>query len=196
MIAFIKGIVYSLENDSVILDHNGMGYRIHLANPFALKIKEEVFLHIYQQVREDAITLFGFMNKEEHDLFIQLINVKGIGAKSVMNMLKGSSANAIVSAIESGDVAFLKKLPGIGAKTASQIVLDLKGKLVATADKESSAPVVLNEALSDAMEAFKALGYKASELSSIEKALAKEEQMSADAYIKKGLILLAQRKGV
>ena len=195
MIAFMKGIVYSLENDSIILDHNGMGFRIYLANPFALKIKEEVFLHIYQQVREDAITLFGFINKEEHDLFIQLINVKGIGAKSVMNMLKGSSANAIVSAIESGDVAFLKKLPGIGAKTASQIVLDLKGKLVATVDKEVSSPVVLNEALSDAMEVFKSFGYKANELSSIEKELAKES-MSTDAYIKKGLSLLAQRKGV
>ena len=196
MIAFIKGIVYSLENDSIILDHNGMGYRIYLANPFALKIQDEVFLHIYQQVREDAITLFGFIHKEEHDLFLQLINVKGIGAKSVMNMLKGSSANAIVGAIESGDVAFLKKLPGIGAKTASQIVLDLKGKLVHTPDKATTTNVKLNEALSDAMEALKALGYKASELSSIEKALAKEEELTTEAYIRKGLMILAQRKGV
>ena len=196
MIAFIKGIVYSLENDSIILDHNGMGYRIYLANPFALKIQDEVFLHIYQQVREDAITLFGFLHKEEHDLFLQLINVKGSGAKSVMNMLKGSSANAIVGAIESGDVAFLKKLPGIGAKTASQIVLDLKGKLVHTPQQASSVNVQLNEALSDAMEALKALGYKASELTSIEKALAKEAELSTEAYIRKGLMMLAQRKGV
>ena len=196
MIAFIKGIVYSLENDSIILDHNGMGYRIYLANPFALKIQDEVFLHIYQQVREDAITLFGFLHKEEHDLFLQLINVKVIGAKSVMNMLKGSSANAIVGAIESGDVAFLKKLPGIGAKTASQIVLDLKGKLVHTPQQASSVNVQLNEALSDAMEALKALGYKASELTSIEKALAKEAELSTEAYIRKGLMMLAQRKGV
>ena len=196
MIAFIKGIVYSLENDSIILDHNGMGYRIYLANPFALKIQDEVFLHIYQQVREDAITLFGFLHKEEHDLFLQLINVKGIGAISVMNMLKGSSANAIVGAIESGDVAFLKKLPGIGAKTASQIVLDLKGKLVHTPQQASSVNVQLNEALSDAMEALKALGYKASELTSIEKALAKEAELSTEAYIRKGLMMLAQRKGV
>ena len=196
MIAFIKGIVYSLENDSIILDHNGMGYRIYLANPFALKIQDEVFLHIYQQVREDAITLFGFLHKEEHDLFLQLINVKGIGAKSVMNMLKGSSANAIVGAIESGDVAFLKKLPGIGATTASQIVLELKGKLVHTPQQASSVNVQLNEALSDAMEALKALGYKASELTSIEKALAKEAELSTEAYIRKGLMMLAQRKGV
>lgn len=196
MIAFIKGIVYSLENDSIILDHNGMGYRIHIANPFSLRIQDEVFLYIYQQVREDAITLFGFLQKEEHDLFLQLINVKGIGAKSVMNMLKGSSATSIVSAIESGDVAFLKKLPGIGAKTASQIVLDLKGKLVHSTETKDPIITISNPALMDAIEALKALGYKASELTSIEKALAKEDSLSAEAYIRKGLMLLAQRKGI
>ena len=195
MIAFIKGVVHSLENDCVLLDHHGMGYRIYLANPFALKLQDEVFLYTYQQVREDAITLFGFLSKEEHDLFLQLINVKGIGAKSVMNMLKGSSSNAIVNAIETGDVAFLKKLPGIGAKTASQIVLDLKGKLVHSSDQKEEIQVVKNEALNDAMEALKALGYKASELTSLEKLLAKEE-CSTEVYIKKGLMILAQRKGV
>lgn len=196
MIAFIKGTVYSLENDSIILDHQGIGYRIYLANPFALKIQDEAFLYIHQQVREDAITLFGFIHKEEHDLFLQLINVKGIGAKSVINMLKGSSASAIVTAIESGDVAFLKKLPGIGAKTASQIVLDLKGKLIHSLDvKENVNHIVANEALKDAMEALKALGYKANELNGIEKSLAKED-LSTEAYIRKGLMILAQRKGV
>lgn len=188
MIAFIKGIVYSLENDSVILDHNGMGYRIHLANPFALKIKEEVFLHIYQQVREDAITLFGFMNKEEHDLFIQLINVKGIGAKSVMNMLKGSSANAIVSAIESGDVAFLKKLPGIGAKTASQIVLDLKGKLVLH-EKDQKVNQKLTQALQDTRDALKGLGFKVSDIDSVLAKIGTEEKTSSE-YLKEALKLL------
>lgn len=196
MIAFIKGTVYSLENDSVILDHHGMGYRIYLANPFALRLQDEVLLYTYQQVREDALTLFGFLSKEEHDLFLQLINVKGIGAKSVMNMLKGSSASAIIAAIENGDVAFLKKLPGIGAKSASQIVLDLKGKLVSEKEVEQKQQAPVNEALADAIEALKALGYKASELTGIQKALAKEEALSADAYIRKGLMILAQRKGV
>lgn len=193
MIAFIKGIIHSYSNDSLIIENNGIGYRVYIASPQVLQLHSDVILYTYQHVREDAITLFGFTTMEEHDLFIQLISVKGVGPRTALGMLGVCPARVMIQAIEENDVKTLKSLPGIGAKTASQMVLDLKGKLV-----EETLEIAIQEniALVEAMEALKALGYKNSELGSIKKELSLEEGLTADAYIRRALTMLAKRKGV
>jgi Holliday junction DNA helicase RuvA len=135
--------------------------------------------------------LFGFMRKEELELFEKLISVKGLGPKTALGILTAASYSQVVNAIEQGEVAFLKKMPGIGAKTASQIILDLKGKLVST---EESKPVV-NSKIMDAMEALKALGYKNAEIQAISKQMQEQDLATAEAYVKLGLQLLLKRKG-
>lgn len=192
MIAFIKGKVISYNMDSVILENHGIGYRIYMPNPSNLILNEEVLIYTYQQFREDAQILFGFQNLEDHDLFVRLISVKGIGPKIAMGALSAASSNTIITAIETGDATALKRLPGIGAKAASQIVLDLKGKLV-EADIEEKA---VNQNLQDAVEALKSLGYRNNEIHSIMKELNQEKNLSVDEYVRKALALMLKKKGV
>lgn len=191
MIAFIKGVVHACALDHIVVDTNGVGYRIFVANPNQFILQEETLVHTYQHIREDAHILYGFSSLEEHDLFVRLISVKGIGPKIAMGALSSASPQSIIMAIESGDATALKKLPGIGAKAAQQIVLDLKGKLV-EAEMETKAT---NQNLQDAIDGLKALGYKNNELHGIMKELSKEE-LSVDEYVRKALALLLKKKGV
>lgn len=193
MIAFIRGVIHSYSNDSLLIENNGIGYRVYIANPQIVHLNTEVILYTYQQVREDAITLFGFTTMEEHDLFLRLISVKGVGAKTAMNMLAACPAKRMIEAIEHNDVKVLKSLPGIGSKSASQIVLDLKGKLV---EEVTEVEIKENAQLSDAIEALKALGYRPAEINSVKKELSLEEDKTSDQYIRKALGILAKRKGV
>ena len=193
MIAFIRGTIHSYGKDYVIIDNAGMGYRVFVANPSVIASNKEVTIYTYQHVREDAIMLFGFTSMEEHDLFLQLISVKGVGPKTALAMLAACPCKDMIMAIETNDVKTLKSLPGIGAKTASQIVLDLKGKLV---EEVSEIEIQENPQLSDALEALKALGYKQNEIASIKKELVQEEDATCDQYIRKALTILAKRKGV
>ncbi|MGX8834168.1 Holliday junction branch migration protein RuvA [Amedibacillus sp. YH-ame6] len=193
MIAFIKGIIHSYSNDSLIIENNGIGYRVYISNPTVVSLQSEVILYTYQHVREDAITLFGFTSMEEHDLFLQLISVKGVGPKTALSMLAVCPVKKMVEAIENNDVKLLKTLPGIGAKSASQIVLDLKGKLV---EEVVEIEVKENAELVDALEALKALGYKNAEINSIKKELSKQSDLNSDQYIRSALSMLAKRKGV
>lgn len=193
MIAFIKGIVHSYSKDSLIIENNGIGYRIYISRPQNVSLNKEVTLYTYQHVREDAITLFGFPTVEEHDLFLQLISVKGVGPKTALGMLAVCPAKEMVSAIETNDVKTLKALPGIGAKTASQIVLDLKGKLVEESIVNEGYE---NEALQEAIEALKALGYRSAEINDIRKEMESETNKTVDQYIRLALTLLAKRKGI
>ena len=129
MIAFVNGIVKIIRSDRVVLDVHGVGYEVYLANALSQKKDEELFLYTYQHVREDAILLFGFLKEEDYEVFMRLINVKGIGPKTAQTMLSVCSGKEMIEAIENDDIKRLKSLPGIGAKTAGQIVLDLKGSL-------------------------------------------------------------------
>jgi holliday junction DNA helicase RuvA len=191
MIAFIRGKVHAFGLDWVILDTQGVGYRIGFPRPEMLSLNSEVLLYTYQHIREDEISLYGFLSMDELGLFEQLLSVKGLGPKTALNMMTASSFIKIITAIESGDVTFLKTMPGIGAKTASQIVLDLKGKLVESEKKDSKASVEIV----DAVAALRSLGYKASELAGIEKYLISLNLTSVDELIKAGLQFLLKRKG-
>ena len=194
MIAFIKGRLHMIRNDYVIVDCNGVGYRIYVANLLNYQVNKDVLIYTYQHIREDANVLFGFDTIDDYDLFLKLISVKGVGPKSALAMLSVASASKIIEAIDQNDVKMLKTLPGIGAKTASQIVLDLRGKLIQPASvevKEAS-----NEALDEAFEALKSLGYKNNELMSIKKELLEIKDATSNVYIRKALVLLAMKKGV
>ena len=184
MIGFVRGIVHAFGKDFVLIDVNGVGYRINFYHPEALKVGEEMTIYTYQNVREDEISLFGFLSLAEHDLFVKLISVKGLGPKIASSILSRASVESVVAAIEEGDVDFFKRMPGVGNKTASQIILDLKGKLV-----DSNNDLIGNEELADVEEALKQLGYRQTEIRPVMKKLAKESG-STDELIKKALSML------
>ena len=192
MIAFVNGIVKIIRNDRVVLDVHGVGYEVYLANALSQKMNEELFLYTYQHVREDAILLFGFIKEEDYEVFMRLINVKGIGPKTAQTMLSVCSGKEMIEAIENDDIKRLKSLPGIGAKTAGQIVLDLKGKFVSleTSDGATSNPV-----WGQVQDALLSLGYKTNQLTKIKKEFENTE-LGEDEMLRQALILLAKRNGV
>ena len=192
MIAFVNGIVKIIRNDRVVLDVHGVGYEVYLANALSQKMNAELFLYTYQHVREDAILLFGFIKEEDYEVFMRLINVKGIGPKTAQTMLSVCSGKEMIEAIENDDIKRLKSLPGIGAKTAGQIVLDLKGKFVSL---ETSDSPVSNPVWTQVQDALLSLGYKTNQLTKIKKEFENTE-LGEDEMLRQALILLAKRNGV
>ncbi|MCF0106098.1 MAG: Holliday junction branch migration protein RuvA [Holdemanella sp.] len=192
MIAFISGIVRIIRKETIVIDVQGVGYEVYVGSAYSFKQQDEVFLYTYQHVREDAILLFGFKKEEDYEVFMRLINVKGIGPKMALNMLTACPGKEMIEAIENDDIKRLKALPGIGAKTAGQIVLDLKGKLVSV---ETSSSTAENPVWKECQEALVSLGYKAAQLSGIKKELAGKD-LNLDDMLRQALILLAKRNGV
>ena len=192
MIAFVNGVVRIIRNDRVVLDVHGVGYEVYLANALSQKMGDELFLYTYQHVREDAILLFGFLKEEDYEVFMRLINVKGIGPKTAQTMLSVCSGKEMIEAIENDDIKKLKSLPGIGAKTAGQIVLDLKGKFVSL---ETSDSPVSNPVWTQVQDALLSLGYKTNQLTKIKKEFENTE-LGEDEMLRQALILLAKRNGV
>lgn len=132
MYAFITGIIEEKGENVVVVNCNGVGYEI-FASTNTLNILPQVgevsTIYTYLHVREDAFALFGFATKEEKSLFLELITVSGIGAKSAIQVLSGTTLNGLLTAIITGDVKLISSIKGIGKKTAERIVLELKGKL-------------------------------------------------------------------
>lgn len=185
MYAYIEGIIKEIESNYVVLDNNGIGYQIYTPNPYAFNIDEKYKIYLYQLIREDENSLYGFKNKEEKDLFLKLIEVKGLGCKMALPMLATGSINGIVDAIERENILYLKKFPKIGEKLAKQIVLDLKGKLefigVGISDDQVETENELKEVLIG-------LGYKEKELKPV---LARvDTSLSIEEQVKDALKLL------
>lgn len=189
MIAFIQGTVRMIRNETVVLDVQGVGYEVYVSNPLAQKLGEDLFLYTYQHVREDAMLLFGFIKEEDYEVFMRLINVKGIGPKTALNMLGAMSGSQMIEAIENDDIARLKALPGIGAKTAGQIVLDLKGKFVSVQDQDVKTD---NPVWKETQEALISLGYKVNQLNGVKKELANNTDLTTAQMIQQALRLLAK----
>ena len=152
MYGYIIGKIDLVETNYIIIDNNEIGYLVYVANPYSYQIGNIEKVYIYEQVREDEHTLYGFKSLEEKDLFLRLIGVKGLGPKMAIPMFATGSIDGIIDAIERENVLYLKKFPKIGDKVARQIILDLKGKLAKTDNI-----VIKNEELT---ETLKALGYK------------------------------------
>jgi holliday junction DNA helicase RuvA len=183
----------------IVVENNGIGYQISTPNPFIYSSKMDtiVTVYTYHYVREDMMALYGFETREEKKLFTKLLNVSGIGPKGALAILASGEVEQVVSAIENEDESFLVKFPGVGKKTARQMILDLKGKLqdiipdyfpnLFNADKfPQAANQTSNIAFDEAMLALKALGYSEKEIKKIAPELRKE-QLSTDQYIKKAL---------
>ena len=152
MICFLRGEIVSVESDSVIIDVRDVGYQVLVSHVNEYKVGEKVLLYTYNVVREDENYLVGFSNKEEKDVFMSLIKVKGLGPKTAINALSATTPQEVISAISSNNVAFLKKLPGLGAKAAGQIILDLKGELTGSKGNPKQYEEVY--------DALKTLGFK------------------------------------
>ena len=129
MYNYITGKVTIQESNYIVVENNGIGYTIFVANPFSFELEKESKVYVYNQIREDEYSLYGFKNLEERELFLKLINVKGLGPKMAMPMLATGSIVGIMDAIDRENVLYLTKFPKIGEKLARQIILDLKGKL-------------------------------------------------------------------
>ncbi len=157
MYAYIKGFIKEIESNYIVLDNNGIGYLIYTPNPYSFNLNEEYTVYIYQNVKEDELTLYGFKLKEEKDLFLKLIEVKGLGCKMALPIIATGSINGIIDAIERENILYLKKFPKIGDKVAKQIILDLKGKL-------NTNGVVANSNNDELIEVLKGLGYKTQDI--------------------------------
>ena len=155
MYTYIKGIVTEINSNYVVVENSGIGYMVYTANPYQFEENKEYQIYLYQYVREDEISLYGFKNIEEKDLFLKLISVKGLGCKMALPMLATGSIDGIVDAIERENILYLKKFPKIGDKVARQIILDLKGKLVSNIVETKN-----NVQLDELVEVLKGLGYK------------------------------------
>lgn len=196
MYEYLTGKISIVAPQYIVIDVNGVGYKLLVANPYRFKedLATAVRVYVYQAVRDDDISLFGFSDQAEKRLFMQLINVSGIGPKSALAILANPDHQGLVDAIASNNIGYLTKFPGIGKKTASQIVLDLKDKLASasTGDLFSSASETTEEnnpALSDALAALKALGYKERDVKKVKKNLQGSEA-STDEYLRQALHLL------
>lgn len=194
MIAYVRGVLSTIQDESVIIDVNGIGYEVICPNPYRFQahMDEEVFVHTYYYVREDAHILYGFQTNDEKHLFTKLISVSGIGPKSALGILSAVDVSAFVAAVEREDEKYLVQFPGIGKKTARQIILDLKGKLDSALSITAAKPEKLPEAsyLDDALEALKTLGFSDKEIKNIIPELQKEDKQNTDQLIRTALSLL------
>jgi len=197
---FIKGTVQYVSPEYVVIENNGIGYQVTVPNPFfySKDLGQDVIIYTYTYVREDILALYGFGTREEKLLFTKLLNVTGIGPKGALAILASGEPAQVVQAIENEDEAFLIKFPGVGKKTARQMILDLKGKLpnilpdyfpdLFNPDEQEEG-VPKQEELEEAILALLALGYSEREVKKISPQL-KTENLSTDQYIRKGLQLL------
>ena len=155
MYGYISGTIKEVESNYIIIDNHGIGYLIYVPNPYGFMIDKDYTIYTYSNIREDEYTLYGFKTKEEKELFLKLISVKGLGPKMALPMLATGSIHGIIDAIERENILYLKKFPKIGDKVARQIILDLKGKLVSKEDG-----IVGGANFDELTEVLKGLGYK------------------------------------
>lgn len=199
MIGFIKGNVDYLANDHCIIDNNGIGYRIFM--PFGqlslLKVGQEVKAFTYLAVRDDALLLYGFLTRDYYSLFLQLISVSGVGPKVALGMLSAAKPDEFYLAIQSRDLKFLTKLPGIGKKTAERLLLELKDKIGSTdgddLDFVDSTGTLTGTVVDDAMAALVTLGYTNSEIIPVIKQIQNRYTMKSEEIIRQALKLMARR---
>ena len=200
MFAYIKGSLEIKTRGYIVIDVNGVGYKIFMSETAIEKIGDIgqiIKIHTYLKVREDDMSLYGFNTNEELRMFELLLSVSGIGAKSAINMLSNITPSSFALAVITNDVAKIKALPGVGPKTAQRIILELKDKIKTqeeiTLGENAQEKVLIeeNENVSEAISALQVLGYSKKE---IEKALEKEnkENMTIEQIIKLGLKNLAR----
>lgn len=199
MLAYIKGSLAMKLEGYVVIDVGGLGYKVFMSEKTIEElgnIGDIVKIHTHYHVREDDISIYGFKTNEELKMFELLLGVSGIGAKSAINMLSNITPSSFALAVITNDTSKLVKIPGIGAKSAARIVLELKDKLktVEAAQKENTEIKVAieeDDKITEAISALQVLGYNRKE---IEKALEKidKDSLSLEDIIRKGLLILGR----
>ena len=202
MIAFIKGEIADMTEGSLILDVNGIGYEVLVPGQTISMVEgigQAVKLHTYLQVREDAVTLFGFLSKDDLQMFRMLTGVSGVGPRAGLNILSSLGADDLRFAILADDAKRIAKAPGIGAKTAKKIILELKDRLdleeafeklsSGQADRETAAAG--SQVVQDAVEALTALGYGSTEALKAVRAVNPPEDMDVEEVLKEALKRMA-----
>ena len=194
MFSYIKGNLEGKNIDNIIVDVGGIGFKIYMSANSINRVGETgnaVKVYTYMRVMGDDISLYGFCTSEELKMFEQLIGVSGVGAKSALNILANITPSSFALAIISGDVNTLKSLPGIGAKSAQRMILELKDKMktqdaIATESSPVFNNIVKNDKMRDAIEALQVLGYARK---NIDLAVANIDSanMSVEDIIKQGL---------
>jgi holliday junction DNA helicase RuvA len=164
MISLLRGPILECTDKYVIIDVGGIGYKAFVTDDTiqSLKKSAEITLWTYLAVRENALDLYGFLDKKERDVFELLISISGIGPKSALNILSLVASETLINAIRTGSTSHLVKVSGIGRKTAEKIVLELKDKLGGFAGSTTHDSAGISSD-ADAIEALKALGYETNE---------------------------------
>ena len=162
MYGYIKGTIKEIESNYIIIDNHDIGYIIYVPNPYYYKQNEIYTIYTYTHVREEEYSLYGFANKEQLNLFLKLIQVKGVGPKMALPMLATGSTEGIYDAIERENILYLKKFPKIGEKVARQIILDLKGKV-----NGAQMSLLDSKNTNELVDALLALGYKQADVKKI-----------------------------
>lgn len=198
MYEYIIGQVTNITPFYIVIENQGIGYQIAMGNPYRYsgKLNQEVQIYLHQVVREDAQLLYGFSNFDEKQLFLKLISVSGIGPKSALAILASEDHNGLIQAIEADDVTYLTKFPGVGKKTAQQMILDLKGKLGELVGDLPVSKVPASQgnlALEEALEALTALGYGDKEVKRVKKVLLELENQTTDQYLREALKLMMKK---
>lgn len=168
MYAFISGTLDYVGNGYVVLDNNGIGFRIHIPTTILTKLPapgKQVKLYTYQHIREDAMELFGFLNIEDKEIYEILISVSGVGPKVGLAIFSTVEPNAFIAAVISGDVKAITKAPGVGPKLAQRIILELKDKFKGYGIEPSvvAEDIATTSYNNEAIEALTALGYTQNE---------------------------------
>ena len=199
MISYIKGTLEIKAKDYIVVDVGGIGYKIFMSDKSINSIEKgnEVKIYTFMKVREDDISLYGFLNNEELVTFELLISVGGVGAKSAITILSNITPSKFALAVITNDVNTLKKLPGIGAKTAARIILELKDKMKTeqgieeSKNEEIKEAIVLDNKANDAVEALCVLGYTRKD---VEKVLSNIDtnKLTVEEIIKQGLKYLGR----
>ncbi|MGL5434158.1 MAG: Holliday junction branch migration protein RuvA [Lachnospiraceae bacterium] len=205
MISYIKGPLIAIEEDLIIVEAASMGYHIHV--PLSVleslpRIGAEVLIHTYLQVREDAMTLYGFLNRQDLKMFRQLLGVNGVGPKAALGILSTLRPDDLRMAIIAADAKAIARAPGIGAKTAQRVILDLKdrikmedilpgGGLAVAAETVKGAEAKTDGVGGEAIEALVALGYSMSESVKAVRQVEVTPAMTAEEVLKASLKFLA-----
>lgn len=203
MIAFLSGKLLEKQANVAIVDVGGVGYEVSipLSTFYELgDVGSDVELRIYTHVREDAIQLFGFKSQRERDLYLRLISVQGVGAKSGITMLSGMSADEIIMAIRTDNVARLTSIPGVGRKTAERLVIELRDKVAELAldgaaqrDKVTGSELTGDAVFDDALSALINLGYQRNAAEKALRTAAQEGiEMTVQKLLRRSLQLLAK----
>ena len=182
----------------IVINVGGVGYRVLVANPFRyMATNDDQKVYIYQAVRDNDISLYGFQTFDEKQLFIKLLSVSGIGPKSALAILANEDHSGLINAINTNNDKFLTKFPGIGKKTAQQIILDLKGKMKEITPANLVGQQALDvtstdasPALRESLEALASLGYTKTDIKKVGKQLQNFAGKDTNEYLSQALHLL------